>query len=421
MDEVIEESIIPLFNTHPWTVAAAILVATVLILHVLLRSPPPPTTLHELSPTTGAIACGTGGYNVLTSVDLGVGGSTRGSKEAFTKTEESELVTVRVTAAGVNYADVCIRWGLYASWNAFGGGQRPGGNNDVPGFEFSGIVEAVGSKVPRGRFAVGDEVFGVTLFGGYSSRVVVPFRALFPRPPTLSLSEAAAFPCVALTAWFAIARLASPIAAGEWVLVHSAAGGVGSMLVQLARLQGWRVLGVVGKAHKVAACEALGADIVVDKSGKTSAALWAEIKRAVPSGFSAIFDANGVATLRQSFENLAPCGKLVVYGFHSMLPRKGGVLTVRHWLGMALDWVRTPRFNPLNMTATNRSVLAFNLSFLFARQDILTVAMDELIACVLDDRLVIPRVTEYAMEDVQKAHAALESGMTVGKLVLVVN
>ena len=146
-----------------------------------------------------------------------------------------------------------------------------------------------------------------------------------------------------------------------------------------------------------------------------------EIKRAVPSGFSAIFDANGVATLRQSFENLAPCGKLVVYGFHSMLPRKGGVLTVRHWLGMALDWVRTPRFNPLNMTATNRSVLAFNLSFLFARQDILTAAMDELIACVLDGRLVIPRVTEYAMADVQKAHAALESGMTVGKLVLVVN
>ena len=68
-------------------------------------------------------------------------------------------------------------------------------------------------------------------------------------------------------------------------------------------------------------------------------------------------------------------GRLIVYGFHSMLPRSGGVLGVWEWLKMAWDYVWTPRFNPLDMTATNRSVMAFNLSFLFSQQDVLQRAM----------------------------------------------
>ena len=79
-----------------------------------------------------------------------------------------------------------------------------------------------------------------------------------------------------------------------------------------------------------------------------------------PEGFNAVFDANGVTTLRQSYRHLAPTGRLVIYGFHSMLPHDGRL----NWLRLALDWLRTPRFNPLRMTQENRSVLAANLSFL---------------------------------------------------------
>ena len=80
------------------------------------------------------------------------------------------VVTVRVAAAGVNYADVCIRWGFYSSWNQFGGGRLWGAVGEaaawnVPGFEFSGVVEKVGEDVQG--FSVGDRVFGVTMFGAY--------------------------------------------------------------------------------------------------------------------------------------------------------------------------------------------------------------------------------------------------------------
>ena len=363
-----------------------------------------------------AIACGTGGYEVLRSVECA---STRGAPAAFNDVRDDELVTVLVTAAGVNYADVCIRWGLYASWKKFGGGRRSsaeGDAADVPGFEFSGIVEEVGGAVVD--FKVGDAVFGVTLFGGYSTRIVVPGHALFALPRRLTLSQAAAFPCTALTAWYAVCQQAEPIAAASWVLIHSAAGGVGSMLVQICKLKGWSVVGVVGKPHKIQACRDFGADIVIDKHGKSTANMWAEIDAYCPDGFAAVFDANGVSTLAGSFARLAPCGKLIVYGFHSMLPRSGGVLTAAHWLGMAWDWLRTPRFNPLDMTAANKSVLAFNLSFLFARRDILEDAMGTLLGWLDEGALRVPHVREFQLAEVRMAHAALESGLTVGKLVL---
>ena len=321
-----------------------------------------------------------GGYDQLQARKLGgVSPATQGATSGMEGVPPDQLVTVRVVAAGVNYADVCIRWGLYASWNKFGGGRRYNSGGDdstagrvsdihnVPGFEFSGTVEAVGSGVDN--FCVGDPVFGVSLFGCYSSRLVVPAHCCFKRPAKLlTATQAAALPVVAMTAYFAVERQAAPIAAGDLVLVHSAAGGVGSMLVQMCKIKGWRVCAVVGSAHKVDACKILGADCVVDKSATPH--WWLEVERFAPAGFAAVFDANGVATLSQSWEHLAPCGKLIVYGFHTMLPKRGGVLGPVQWLGLARDWLRTPRFNPLDMTSSNRSVLAFNLSFLFDRRDI---------------------------------------------------
>ena len=309
------------------------------------------------------------------------------------------------------------------SWNRFGGGRRPGqlsagAKGDVPGFEFAGVVESAGSAVTHVR--VGDEVFGVTLFGGYSSRVVVPSHQVFLRPAHLSAMSAAAMPSVAMTAWFAVTQQAAPIRAGATVLVHSAAGGVGSMLVQLCKIHGWRVVGVVGSSHKVAECHRLGCDAVIDKSAaKGRSDIWAQARRLAPKGFAAIFDANGVATLAGSYAHLAPCGKLIVYGFHTMLPKEGGVLDPLQWLRMAVGWLRTPRFNPLKMVPENKSVLAFNLSFLFDQKELLDSAMAELLGWIESGRLKMPTVTAYPMDEVRAAHAALESGKTVGKLVIV--
>ncbi len=122
------------------------------------------------------------------------------------------------------------------------------------------------------------------------------------------------------------------------------------------------------------------------------------------------------STLPQSYAHLASPGKLVIYGFHSMMPRKGGR---PNWLKLAWDWLRTPRYNPLTLTNDNTSVLAFNLSYLFEQREILAEAMTRLLVWVEEGKLVAPPVTRFPLDQVADAHRALESGTTVGKLVLV--
>jgi NADPH:quinone reductase-like Zn-dependent oxidoreductase len=315
----------------------------------------------------------------------------------------SGQVRIQVAAAGVNFADTIVRMGLYASAKEYVGWPI------TPGFEVAGVVTEVGAGVSR--CAVGDQVFAVTLFGGYSAEVVVDERHVFQRPAHLEVAQAAALPAIAMTAWYALFELAHP-RRGQSVLVHSAAGGVGSALVQMARIAGCRVVGVVGSSHKVDAVRALGADEVIDKS---TTPLWEAAQRLAPAGYDVILDANGVSTLKDSYKHLARPGKLVVYGFHSMMPRAGGR---PNWPKMALDYVRTPRFNPLDMTNASASVLAFNLSYLFPRHDILHAGMTEIMGWLADGRMTAPKVTTYPLDKVAQAHADLESGKTIGKLVL---
>jgi len=315
-------------------------------------------------------------------------------------------VLIEVEASGVNFADCIIRMGLYASAREFVGYPV------TPGFETAGRVLAVGPGVAQVQKDA--DVIAVTRFGGHASRVLVPARQVFPRPAALTSAQAAAFPTAFLTAWFALFELAHP-RKGSSILVHSAAGGVGSALVQLGKLAGCRVIGVVGAPHKVDAVRELGADVVIDKSGEN---LWPAAYRASPPGYDVVLDANGASTLRESYRHLAPVGKLVLYGFHSMFPKRGGKPA---WWRMVRDYLRTPRFSPFELTRKNRSILAFNLSYLFDRADILQDAMTELLGWLDTGRIRMPLVIPYPAERAADAQRDLETGQTVGKLVLTWN
>ena len=266
-----------------------------------------------------------------------------------------DTVLVKVHYFSVNYADVTIRWGLYES------ALRYVGWPIVPGFDFSGVVDWAGAE---SGFAVGDQVFGFTLFGAYSSLLLVPAAQLRPIPTVvprpLSIEQAAALPAVAATALHAIAQ------AGAWpeklatknkaALVHSAAGGVGGMLVQMLKERGfYPIVGVVGSSHKVQFCRDLGADYVVDKS-KTGGGdgLWREARQVCPDGFVAIFDASGVETLAGSYENLSRCGRLVTYGFHSNLPKASALLSPVEWVRMAWRVAAMPRFDPMALVLDSK-------------------------------------------------------------------
>jgi NADPH:quinone reductase-like Zn-dependent oxidoreductase len=312
-------------------------------------------------------------------------------------------VLIDVAAIGVNYADCVTRMGLYASAKHYIGYPV------TPGFEVSGTIRSVGKDIAD--LQTGSAVLAITRFNGYATQLAVKREQVRPLPAALTFETAAAFPAVSLTAWYALFELAHP-RPGDTLLVHAAAGGVGSMLVQLGKLAGCRVVAVVGASHKVSAARALGADEVIDKSTQD---LWKEAETIAPQGYDIVLDANGVATLRQSYRHLAPMGKLVVYGFHSMLPRTGGIPGK---LKLARDYLRTPRFSPFDLTTRNRSVLGFNLSFLFDKTAVLERGLQQLLLWLDEGKLHPPTVTSYPFESVAAAHRDLESGQTVGKLVL---
>ncbi len=293
----------------------------------------------------------------------------------------------------MNYADCIVRMGLYASAKEYVGWPI------TPGFEIAGTTPD------------GTRVMALTRFGGYATHVVVPKRQLFPIPSGLSMVEAAAFPAVNITAYYALFELCR-LRPGMTLLVHSAAGGVGSSLVALGKIAGCRVVAVVGGAHKVEHVRELGADLVIDKSSED---LWRAAKRFSPEGYDVILDANGVETLGKSFRHLAPTGRLVVYGFATMMSRGKDKPS---WPKLALDWLRTPRFDPLTMTNENKSVMAFNLSYLFDRPDLLAESMTALLGWLAEGKLTAPRTQVFPLDQVAEAHRALESGKTIGKLVL---
>jgi len=313
-------------------------------------------------------------------------------------------VLIEVRSIGVNYADVIVRMGLYSSAREYVGWPI------TPGFEVAGVVLRTGEKVTG--VSPGDPVFAITRFGGYTSHLVVDQRYVFAKPDHLDFDEAAAIPAVFMTAWFALFELAHP-RAGASVLVHSAAGGVGGSLVQMAKIAETRVIGVVGRTAKVDSALAFGCDHVIDKSTES---IWPAAERLAPAGYDVVCDANGVATLKQSYQHLRRTGKLVVYGFHTMMPKTGGR---PNWVKLAADYARTPRFNPLDMTRDSRSVMAFNLSYLFDRNDLMEPAFADILRWLADGSLKPPPVTRYPLAEVAHAHRDIESGSTVGKLVLV--
>jgi len=313
-------------------------------------------------------------------------------------------VVVETHAAGVNYADCVVRMGLYASAKEYVGWPI------TPGFEVTGRVKRVGEGVTD--IEVGTPVIALTLFDGYATEVRVPRRQVFSLPPGMDMLRGAGFPAVFITAWYALEELCK-LRRGMKVLVHSAAGGVGGALVQIASARDCEVVGVVGGAHKVSAALGHGASAVIDKSTQK---LWREAERHAPRGYDVVLDANGVETLKQSYRHLGPTGRLVIYGFHTMMPKKGGK---PNWPKLALDWLRTPRFNPLDLTNDNKSVMAFNLSYLFEHGHLLQEGMAGLLDLFQVGKIRPHEVDAIPFAHVGEAHRKIESGRTVGKLVLV--
>jgi putative PIG3 family NAD(P)H quinone oxidoreductase len=295
-------------------------------------------------------------------------------------------VVIDVAAAGVNRADLGQREGTYPS---------PPGASPLAGMEISGIVSELGPGVTG--LAVGDRVCALLPGGGYASRAVASAGLVLPVPQSLDLVDAAGLPEAIATVWsnvFMLARLAP----GELLLIHGGSSGIGTMAIQMARAFGCVVATTAGSAEKLAACEALGAEILIDyrREDFVRRILDATDER----GADVILDAIGGGYLDRDLHAIARNGRLVFIGNQS---GETGALSIpllmRKWASVHGSLLRS---RPLD-----------------ERQDIIASVRENVWPWV-EAGLVRPVIDERVpFAEARRAHERLESSANIGKVLLV--
>lgn len=302
-------------------------------------------------------------------------------------------VRIAVAAAGVNFADVLARVGLYPD------APRP---PCVLGYEVAGAVDAVGEGV--GDAELGRRVIANTPFGGYAEKVVVPAPAPLALPDALSFAQGAAIPVNYSTAWAALVRYGN-VQPGERVLIHSAGGGVGTAATQLAVHLGAEVHGTASPG-KHARIVANGVEHPIDYTRRG----W---ERELPR-FDLVMDPLGGRSWRTSYRLLRPGGRLVAFGMSSLL--RGG--RRRLWT-IAGALLAAPRIGPLRQMSTSTSVIGLNMYALWRDRGTLGPWMESL-QPLLQSGVVRPVLAaELPFEAVGEAHGMLSDRRNLGKVVLV--
>lgn len=308
-------------------------------------------------------------------------------------------VRVRVAAAGVNFADILIRMGLYPDVPGY---------PIVVGYEAAGEVDAVGPGVTQYR--PGDRVIAFTRFGGYSDVQVVKDWQLAPAPAGLPLADAAALPVNYLTAWLMLLRLGN-VQPGERVLIHSAGGGVGLAAVQLCRWRGAEVFGTAS-AGKHDRLRELGVAHCIDYRTEDFESRVLELTDG--AGVQLVLDAVGAESFSKSFAALAPMGRLFMFGASSLAPAKE-----RRPLAAGRGLKRMPEFKAMDLIAANKGVMGVNVGVLWEYRDVFKQGM-ELLLRLIEEGTIRPMVDRrFPFERAAEAHHYIQDRRNFGKVLLV--
>ncbi len=308
-------------------------------------------------------------------------------------------VRIAVKAAGINFADVMARMGLYPD-----APKLP----SVVGYEFAGVVESLGPDVTG--VAVGDRVLGGSRFGGYAEFVVTDAEQLIPLPEDWSFEEGAAFPVNYATAYAGLCRYGAMLS-GERVLLHAAAGGVGIAATQIAKLVGAEVFGTASPS-KHEAIRGFGVDHPIDYRDKDFVK---EIRRmtGMKEPLDIVMDAVGGSSFRRSFSLLGAGGRLVCFGASSFV--SGEKRNVVHALRGVIE---TPWFNPMRLMPPSKAVIGLNMLTLWDAKGSLDEYVQPLSEWIAAGSL-RPVVAEaFPLERGPDAHRFIQERKNVGKVVL---
>lgn len=308
-------------------------------------------------------------------------------------------VLIRVKAAGLNFADILARQGLYPD-----APKKP----CVMGYEVSGIVETLGAGVDQALF--GKAVVALTRFGGQSELVVVNSNQIFEKPDSLSFEQAAAIPVNYLTAYALLAVMGS-LQPGEAVLIHNAGGGVGLAALDIAKRLSAVTYGTASPG-KHDFLRQRGLDHAIDYRNQD----WLAVLKKLTNerGVELVIDPIGGGHWKKSYQALRSTGRLGMFGI-STASADG----LRGKLGMAKAVWQTPWFHPLGLLNQNKGVFGLNLGHMWHEREKVAEWMKVILDGV-NEGWIRPHVDKaFPFDEIGAAHAYIESRKNIGKVVLV--
>jgi NADPH:quinone reductase-like Zn-dependent oxidoreductase len=308
-------------------------------------------------------------------------------------------VLIRVKAAGLNFADILARQGLYPD-----GPPKP----CVMGYEVSGVIAAVGGGVDPG--IVGESVIAMTRFGGQAEQVCVPDAQVFEKPAQLSFEQGAALPVNYLTAWALIVTMGG-LRADESILIHNAGGGVGLAALEIARHIGAKTFGTAS-AGKHEFLRGRGLDHPIDYRDQDWLPVLMELTEG--RGVELIIDPLGGNSWKQSYRALRRTGRMGVFGM-SVASASG----IKGKLKALKAVVAMPRYNPLGLMNRNKGVFGLNLGHMWGEGEKVASWTREIMRGV-QQGWIRPHVDRtFSFDEIADAHRYMEARKNIGKIVLV--
>jgi len=305
-------------------------------------------------------------------------------------------VTIEVKTIGLNFADLFAIQGLYSATPK---------ESFIPGLEYSGIIIKKGNDV--NDFQVGDRIMGVIRFGAYATHLNIDQRYILKLPADWSFEEGAAFIIQSLTAYYSLIELGN-IKNNYTVLINSAAGGVGIYANRIAKKFDAFTIGTIGSERKRNFLINEGYDEIIVRGENFGRQLENTLNG---RNLNLVLESIGGKVFKDSFDLLAPLGRIIIYGGAQFMSNSSRP----NYLDVLYKFLTRPKIDPLSLSNTNKSIMGFNLIYLWDRPDDLKVMAEE----VLRMNLQKPHIGKvFSFDHLIRALKYFQQGMSIGKVVV---